>query len=244
VRRILLVGTMAGVWCVASGPVSTELHQAETRSSEDIAIINGENDLEVWKGLPNYWYERDHILGGQQSEYEAKHTFLIYPYVLHNFKFRVQYRFLSDQGNSGIQFRSKITDPQAFRVSGYQADMDANGGFDGSIYDEAGAAGGRGTLSARGARTVWNSSNEKHETAFADPAELGKYIRIRDWNEIELIACNDFVRYNINGHTMTEFIDESPHSLREGVLALQLHEGLAMHVQFRNGLLWHLNRCE
>ena len=242
-RKIPLVAVLAGLWCLLGGRASTGLHPVEPRSSDDILIINGESDLNVWKGLPNYWYERDHILGGQQSAFEAKHTFLIYPYVLHNFNFRVQYRFLSDQGNSGIQFRSKLIDPQAFRVGGYQADIDANGGVDGSIYDEAGLAGQRNVLSARGNRTVWNSSNEKRETTFADSGELSKTIRIHDWNEIELDVCDNFVRYSINGHVMTELVDESPQALHEGILALQLHEGLAMHVQFRNGLLRVVNRC-
>jgi hypothetical protein len=34
---------------------------------------------------------------------------------------------------------------------------------------------------------------------------------------------------------MTELIDESPNAAREGVLALQLHEGFTMDVQFKDG---------
>lgn len=242
-KRLLLVCILAGLQCLIGGQASTEHPLPQVRMSEDVAIISGDGDLGLWNGLPNYWYEQDHILNGRQSAEAAKHTFLVYPYVLHNFKFRVEYRFLSDRGNSGIQFRSKLIDPTAIRVGGYQADIDASGDFDGSIYDEAGAAGGRGAMSSRGNRTVWSATNEKHETAFADPKELGKSIHIHDWNELDLVVCDNFVRYSINGHVMTELVDNSPQALHDGILALQLHEGLEMHVQFKNGLLKLLGEC-
>ena len=76
-RKIPLVVVLAGLWWLLGGGASTGLHPVEPRASDDMVIINGESDLEVWKGLPNYWYERDHVLGGQQSVSEAKHTFLI-----------------------------------------------------------------------------------------------------------------------------------------------------------------------
>lgn len=242
-RKILLVCVLAGLPYFVGVQGSTERHLPQVRTLEDVAIISGDGDLELWNGLPNYWYEQDRIINGRQSENAAKHTFLVYPYALHNFKFQVQYRFLSDQGNSGIQFRSRLIDPKTFRVGGYQADIDASGTFDGSIYDEASVAGGRGALSSRGNRTVWSAENEKHETAFAGPIELGKMIHIRDWNELELEVCGNFVSYGINGHVMTELVDNSPQALNEGILALQLHEGLAMHVQFKNGRLKLLEKC-
>ena len=54
-----------------------------------------------------------------------------------------------------------MLDPKSFRVGGYQADFDAGAGFDCSIYDEAGVAGGSGTMSNRGEKTVWNGDNQR-----------------------------------------------------------------------------------
>jgi 3-keto-disaccharide hydrolase len=91
---------------------------------------------------------------------------------LRDFELRLKYKFVSPQGNSGIQFRSKILDQETYRVGGYQADIDATGAYDGSIYDEAGVVGGRGTSSNRGDKTTWNAENQRHAVKIADSQEL------------------------------------------------------------------------
>jgi hypothetical protein len=104
-----------------------------------------------------------------------------------------------------------------------------------SIYDEAGVVGGRGRLSNRGDKTTWNAENQRHAVKIADSQELLKVINVGDWNDVTLVAKANHITYSINGRVMTELIDESPNAAREGVLALQLHEGFTMDVQFKDG---------
>jgi hypothetical protein len=207
-----------------------------------VTIIGGD-DLKVWKGLPNYWYAKDGVLGGHQTKEDSKQTFLVYPFILRDFELHLKYKFILPQGNSGIQFRSKVLDQGTYRVGGYQADMDAAGDFDGSIYDEAGVAGLRGTLSSRGAITTWTAENLPEATKIADSQELKTYINVGDWNEVVLIVRGSHITYSINGHVMTELKDESPKALREGVLALQLHEGFEMDIQFKDGKVRQLDKA-
>ena len=75
----------------------------------------------------------------------------------------------------------------------------------------------------------------------ADRQDYSQVINIGDWNDVTLIAKDDHITYTINGHVMTELIDESPNAAREGVLALQLHEGFTMDVQFKDGKVRKLN---
>jgi hypothetical protein len=147
----------------------------------------------------------------------------------------LKYRFITPDGNSGIQFRSKVLDPKAYRVGGYQADFDAKAGYDGSIYDEAGVAGGRGTMSGRGEKTIWDAENKRHNQKLElDNAALKKFVKVGDWNEVVLVARGDHVTYTINGNLMTDLTDNSPKALKEGVLALQLHAGFTMEIQFKD----------
>src|SRR5208337_3983807 len=120
----------------------------------------------------------------------SKQTFLVFTGSMPNdFELHVKYKFVSPDGNSGIQFRSKVLDPKTFRVGGYQADFDAKGGFDGSIYDEAGVAGGRGTMSNRGEKTVWDTDNKRKNEKFGEGGDaLKKLLKIGDWNDIVLVA--------------------------------------------------------
>src|SRR5207247_7981685 len=125
-----------------------------------------------------------------------------------DFELRLKYRFATPDGNSGIQFRSKVLDPKTFRVGGYQADFDAKAGYDGSIYDEAGVAGNRGTMSNRGEKTVWDADNKrKSEKLGPEAGDLKKHIKVGDWNDVVLVAKGDHITFSINGHLMTALTD-------------------------------------
>ena len=196
-------------------------------------LFNG-RDLNGWTGLSQYWSVKDGFIRGHEDKENSKQTFLVFAqFEVKDFELHAKYRFSSPEGNSGIQFRSTMIDPQASRVGGYQADFDAEAKFDGSIYDEAGVAGGRGTMSNRGERTVWDSSGKRHDSAlFRSGAELAKTIKRGSWNDIVLIAKGPHITYNINGQLMTDLIDNSSTALRSGLLGLQLHEGYTMEVDF------------
>jgi 3-keto-disaccharide hydrolase len=134
-----------------------------------------------------------------------------------------------------VQFRSKVLDDKTYRVGGYQADFDAKGGFDGSIYDEAGVAGGRGTMSNRGEKTVWDADNQRHNEKLPDGGdELKKYIKVGDWNDCVVVAKGDHITYSINCHLTTDLTDDSPKALKEGVIALQCHAGFTMEIVFKD----------
>jgi hypothetical protein len=207
-----------------------------------MALFNG-RDLTGWTGLPEYWSVTENSISGHQTKNASKQTFLVFAGLnVKDFELHLKYRFASPVGNSGIQFRSTILDPKAFRVGGYQADLDAAMEFDGSIYDEAGVAGSRATMSNRGEMTVWDSENKRHSQPLKESAsDLKRAIRSDSWNDVVLVARGHRIVYTINGHVMTDLVDDSPAALREGVLALQLHEGFAMDVRFQDVRLKILN---
>jgi len=219
-----------------------ELRELPAGGADGFVTITGGDDLKVWKGLADYWYAKDGVIGGHETQENSKQTFLVFPFRLRDFELRLKYKFLSPQGNSGIQFRSKILDQETWRVGGYQADIDAAGSFDGSLYDEAGVVGGRGTLGRRGDKTTWNAQNQRAAVKIADSEELLKVIHIGDWNDVTLVAQGNHITYSINGHVMTELIDDSPNAAREGILALQLHQGYTMDVQFKDGKIRKLDQ--
>ena len=70
---------------------------------------------------------------------------------------------------------------------------------------------------------------------FGDSAEIGKTVKKGDWNEYRIVAKGyEFTQY-INGVKTTELIDNDQQARRaNGLIALQLHAGPPMKVQFRN----------
>jgi hypothetical protein len=200
-----------------------------------ITIFNGK-DLTGWEGLEGYWSVTDGVISGHETKENSKQTFLVFTGAdVRDFELHLKYRFASPDGNSGVQFRSKVLDPKTYRVGGYQADCDAKAGYDGSIYDEAGVAGGRGTMSNRGEKTTWDADNQRHsETLGEGNAALKKVIKVGDWNDVVLVARGNHITYTINGQLMTDLTDDSPKALKEGVLAFQLHAGFTMEIQFKD----------
>jgi Domain of Unknown Function (DUF1080) len=200
-----------------------------------IALFNG-HDLAGWTGLPDYWSVTEGSISGRQIKETSKQTFLVFTLLkVKDFELRLKYRFVTPEGNSGIQFRSMVIDPATSRVGGYQADFDADVMYDGSIYDEADVAGGRGTMSNRGEATIWDAQNKRHNRPLKErAARLTRVIKRGDWNDVVLVARGRHIRYSINGHVMTDLIDNSPMALPEGILALQLHQGFTMDVRFKD----------
>jgi hypothetical protein len=187
-----------------------------------IALFNG-RDLSGWAGLPDYWSVTEGSIRGKQAKETSKQTFLVFAGLrVKDFELRLKYRFASPEGNSGLQFRSRVLDPEAFRVGGYQADFDAA-----VMYDEA---------------TIWDSANKRHNRPLKERAlVLTRAIKRGDWNDVVLLVRGRHIVYRINGHVMTDLLDNSPAALAEGILALQLHEGFTMDVRFKDLRLKTLN---
>jgi hypothetical protein len=200
-----------------------------------IPMFNG-TDLSGWHGLEGFWSAKDGMIVGSETKETSKQTFLVYTAMPHvaNFEMHYMYKFGTPAGNSGVQFRSKIINPETSRAGGYQADCDAQAGYDGSIYDEAGVAGGRNTMSNRGERTVWDEHNKRHNEPLPDGKDLKQFIKIGGWNDVVLKVDGNHVTYAINGHLTTDLTDNSPKALHDGIIALQIHQGFTMEIEFKD----------
>ena len=198
-------------------------------------LFNGK-DLTGWAGLDGFWSVKDGVLSGHETKEGSKQTDLVLTTMRPaDFELHYSYKFATPDGNSGVQVRSKVLDEKTYHVGGYQADCDAKGGYDGSIYDEANVAGGRGTMSNRGEKTVWDANNQRHNEKLPESDDdLKKVVKAGDWNDCVIVARGDHITYTINGHLMTDLTDDSPNAVKEGVIALQLHAGFTMEILFKD----------
>lgn len=171
--------------------------------------------LNGWDGDPRLWTVHDGILVGSTDDAPIQHnSFLIAKDKFSDFVLRAQVKLRNH--NSGIQFRSQALPDWV--VQGLQADM-AEGNWWGSIYDEKGTRG-----------TIVNGWKGKAETV----------VRPKDWNDYEILCDGDFIQLKVNGLVTAELHDQG--SPRSGVIALQLHAGTPMRVEFRNILIKELHK--
>lgn len=193
-----------------------------------VPMFNGK-DLGGWEGKPEGWWVEDGAITSESTEEKPclKHHYLFWTGgEPADFTLRFEYKVIG--GNSGVQFRSERRGD--FDVWGYQADIEAGGEWSGCLFQHD-----RGGVVMRGMRAVIDADGKRTEEPFADPAALQAKIRANDWNEYEVVAQGSRITLRINGHLMCEVDDRDPNFARgRGVIALQMHPGPPMKVQFRN----------
>src|ERR1041385_3554976 len=208
-------------------------------AEEGREIFNGK-DLTGWSGNPKLWSVQDGAIIGKTSADDPLkvNTFLIWTNgEVGDFELRCQFKIVpnNDKGfaNSGIQYRSKVLDPANWVVGGYQADMEAGPSYTGILYEERMT---RGIMAARGEKVVWDKNCEKKVSGSLGQSEdLQAAIKKEDWNEYVIIAKGNHLQHFINGKQTVDVTDdcESKRAMK-GVMALQLHQGPPMTVQFKN----------
>jgi type 1 glutamine amidotransferase len=196
-------------------------------------IFDGKT-LKGWDGDPRLWSVQDGAITGQTTaENPAKrNTFLIWrDGKPGDFELKAEF-CMPNPGfaNSGIQIRS-WEGPAKWQVSGYQPDMDGDDQYTGTCYGEN----YRGQLAKRGQKVVIGADHKpKVVEQFDDSAQLAKFIKQHDWNEYDIIAQGNHIIEKVNGHLMCEVTDEDSLARKDGIIALQIHQGQPMKVQFRN----------
>ncbi len=208
-------------------------------AEEGHEIFNGK-DLTGWSGNPKLWSVQEGAITGKTSADDPLkvNTFLIWTNgEVGDFELRCQFKIVpnNDKGfaNSGIQYRSKVLDPANWVVGGYQADMEAGPSYTGILYEERMT---RGIMAARGEKVVWDKNCEKKVSGSLGKSEdLQAAIKKEDWNEYVIIAKGNHLQHFINGKQTVDVTDdcESKRAMK-GVMALQLHQGPPMTVQFKN----------
>jgi hypothetical protein len=202
-------------------------------------VFNG-IDLAGWDGNPKLWSVKDGAITGQTTAANpAKgNTFLIWTNgTVGDFELRCSFRLVpgDSQGfaNSGIQYRSKVLDAANWVVGGYQADMEAGPTYTGILYEERMT---RGIMAACGERVVWDKEGKKQVVgSVGNAAEIQGAIRKGDWNNYVIIAKGNHLQQFINGKQTVDVTDDcEAKRAMTGVLALQLHAGPPMMVQFRD----------
>ncbi len=207
-----------------------------------VSIFNGK-DLTGWDGDPRLWSVVEGAIRGQTTdENKARgNTFLVWRGgTLEDFILKIKFRI--QNGNSGIQYRSK--EVAKWVVSGYQAEVEDTPGKVGFLYHEKGRGwlvnvGDSVVIDAEGKKNVVGQVNGKQQLIEA------AYYKKQDWNEYTIIARGNHLMHYLNGYQTMELVDNDRTTdpkdaadrkgrALEGLLALQIHAGPRMTVEFKD----------
>jgi dienelactone hydrolase len=171
-----------------------------------VPLFNGK-DLTGWEGDSSLWSARDGVLVGDSPGIK-QNNFLATEASYSDFILKYSVRLAGDSGNSGVQFRSARL--PGHEISGYQADIGPN--YWGSLYDE---------------------SRRNRVLAPANPRALDA-LHKGDWNHVTVRAMGNHITISLNGVTSVDYRETDPAIARDGRIALQIHSGGPMKVEFKD----------
>jgi hypothetical protein len=239
---LTLAPAVAGlmVWGAAASADEKKEEKKAGGSDEGFVSLFDGKTLEGWSGDPELWKVVDGAVVGKHGGWKRPNTFLCTKEKYGDFVLKISFRLVEGKGNSGVQFRSERIakfkeggNEHAWMVKGYQADIDG-GGFIGCQYEER----GRGILAHPNPDTHSKLNFEKLGlTPKFTPtkesfAELQKAVKKDGWNEYVITADGDHITQELNGVKTVEFVDAK--GAKDGIIALQMHAGGPMEVQFKD----------
>ena len=191
-------------------------------------IFNGK-DLTGWSQKDGYFSVKDGVITGESTPdhlCKPNHHLVYTAEELTDFELRAEFR-LSKGANSGIQLRCK---PQFIGDNGYQADMNGGGNYVGFLYHPK-----QHLIGARGSDVTIDAAGKKTVKRFADGKALQDLYRVEQWNDMHVKVEGRTITVWINGVRMTSVEDPREAFFpSKGHIALQLHQGPPMKVEFRN----------
>ena len=191
-------------------------------------LFNGK-DLSGWEGKAEFWSVEDGVIRGQTTKGNRTkgNTFLVWQGDdVEDFVFKAKVRFKGN--NTGVQYRSELIDAKNFVVKGYQADLHKSPDYYGMLYAEK----WRGIVAQRFQKVkVGDDGKPKVVGKVGDPNQK---LVDWEWNELTIVAVGDRQIHQVNGIMTMDLTDNHPEARRKGILALQLHAGPPMTVEFKD----------
>jgi choline-sulfatase len=199
-----------------------------------VRLLNGRN-LNNWEGDPQYWSMEDGALTGVTDGTLKTNQFITWTgSTIRNFDLRVKVK-VTPGGNSGIQYRGQMRPEIGLHiVSGYQCDVVANNpNYNGMLYEER----GRRILSHTGEKVMVDGKGQPWVVGKLPSKEFTP----GEWHDYRVLVRGNHHQHWIDGHPTADLIDfdEKGRAL-EGVLAVQVHVGPPMKIQYKDFLIQHL----
>jgi hypothetical protein len=200
-RYIAVVLGLVCALAVAAG-------EGSSKSDSSSSFFNGK-DLAGWEGLMDEWTVKDGAIVGKVPEGQKFNTFLCSKKKYKDFELSFQIRLKDGKGNSGVQIRSELVEPQHYTVKGPQADIGQE--YWGSLYGEL--------FGGMMKKSPWD--------------QVSKVLKPDDFNDYSIHCVGKHCTIKLDGVTTVD--DDFPKMPDEGIIAWQLHGGMGeFEVTFRN----------
>jgi choline-sulfatase len=198
-------------------------------------LIATGNRIRNWSGDSKYWTKKEGVLIGKTDGSLQMNRFITWKAAtVRNFELKVQVR-VSKGGNSGIQYRGTHAPELGLDVvTGYQCDIVADKSqYNGMLYEEK----GRRILSHAGEKVIVDSKGDRWVVGEFEVKEF----KPGEWHEYRILVEANRHRHWIDNHPTADLIDfDIKGRALEGVLAMQVHKGPPMTIEYKEMRIKHL----
>ncbi|MBY0503042.1 MAG: DUF1080 domain-containing protein [Bryobacteraceae bacterium] len=184
-----------------------ETVHASQRAGEWRPLWNGRDLSDFIVDTAACWSASNGVITGRH-EGQKYNDFLRTRAHYDDFELKLEFRLRRGEGNSGVQFRSEPV-PDSHEVSGYQADIGQQ--YWGALYDES----------------------RRKRVLQSPPPEAVAALDQSGWNQYVVRAQGNFISLYLNGVRTVHYVETEPGLLRRGFIALQVHSGPPIQVEFR-----------
>ena len=219
---VALVNFLALASCLLWAQPGNEALEPKVEGTDVVTLITGDT-FEGWRVPSKRWSVADGIITGDTEGQKLKEPEWIYSeQSFSDFILTVEVRLSGGpKGNSGLYFRVQ---PFLFQ-RGKHGPFEAPSGYEFDIATDH----NNGTLGDWYARPSLRVK--------PDPDVMKDSYRPEDWNRLTIRARESRFEYWLNGDKIMDFTDPDPKGSREGVIALQIHDRLAMKIEMRKASL-------
>lgn len=209
-------------------PVASALVGMRPGADGFVRLFDGKS-LRNWTGDTSLWSVKDGAITGKTDGNIKMNEFLSWKQTtIRNFELRMQVK-INAGGNSGIQYRSAPRPEIGLDVvSGYQCDIVGNNpSYNGMLYEER----GRGILCHSGEEVIIDPDGQPWVVKAWDVPKLDA----TQWHQYRIVAKGNHLRHFIDDNMISDVTDcNAKARALDGVLALQVHKGKDMTVQFKD----------
>ncbi len=172
--------------------------------SETIQLFNGK-DLTGWEGYKDLWSVKDGVIVAKNTSPLKFSTYLLTPQKFSDFRLTFAAKLVESEMHSGVAFwgevrpsvsKDPVKDRSEYTYAGHLVMFPSGWG----MFDLF----GRNGLPVNGG-----------------PAK--KAGKQHDWNDMEILAQGNRVRFAVNGQAVVDWRDPEPQRIKEGPIGLQLH---------------------
>lgn len=218
----------------APHPDASAMVSARADQEGFVSVFDGRS-LRGWSGDKKYWSVKDGALTGVTDGSLKMNRFITWKHsTVRNFDLRVKVKVTAG-GNSGIQYRgTSRPDLGLDVVTGYQCDVVANNpNFNGMLYEEK----GRRILSHTGEKVIVDPQGQPWVVEQLPV----KSFAADQWHDYRVLVQGNHHQHWIDGHPTADLLDfDAAGRSLEGVLAVQVHVGPAMTIQYKDFKIKHL----